>query len=75
MAHAMEDLFYYIREHRSLEFDYSALSSIILDCIDFIKVELYKIKEGETPDGDSKGLMESIKDYLVLIKESNASYP
>ncbi len=71
LAHTMEDLFYFIRENNPREVDYSTLSSLILDGVDFIKVELYKIKVGEAVNGDATGLMEGIKEYLSVIKRMN----
>ena len=73
LAHTMEDLFYFIREKKPLELDYTTLSSLILDGVDFIKVELYKIKVGESADGDASDLMESIQSYLSVLKEMNPS--
>jgi two-component system chemotaxis sensor kinase CheA len=72
IAHAMEDLFYYLREEKPQDFDCSALSDIILDGIDFIKVELEKIKAGDSPDGDPNILIENIKLFLAVLKQGNS---
>ena len=47
LAHAMEDLFYFIREEKPKNVDFSVITDLILECMDFIKVELEKIKNGE----------------------------
>jgi two-component system, chemotaxis family, sensor kinase CheA len=71
LAHAMEDLFYFIREHNPQVIDYTVLSNLILDGVDFIKVELHKIKSEEPVDGDASGLRQSIINFLKLVQEKN----
>lgn len=53
LAHSMEDIFYFIREKKPYIIDFSALSDLVLDGVDFIKNEINKIKIGVTADGDS----------------------
>lgn len=72
LAHTMEDLFYYIRDQKPKTLDFSLLSNLILEGIDFIKVELYKARIGEILDGDAEALIESIKSYLTVIKQNNS---
>lgn len=72
LAHSMEDLFYYLREQKPKELDYTLLSNLILDGIDFIKVELHKIKESVNVDGDSSSLIDQIREFLELLKEGNS---
>lgn len=67
-AHAMEDLFYYIREKKLNSYDCSALSDLVLQGVDFTKVELEKIKQGDKPDGDEKALINCIRDFLENLK-------
>ncbi|MFA6619462.1 MAG: chemotaxis protein CheA [Candidatus Neomarinimicrobiota bacterium] len=73
LAHAMEDFFFFVREEKPKGIDYSVLSDFILEGVDFIKVELQKIKNGDTTDGDPAPLIKNIKEYLVLIKKQNNS--
>jgi two-component system chemotaxis sensor kinase CheA len=63
LAHAVEDLFFYIREKRITDFNCSNLSDLVLGCVDFIKVELEKIKAKDVADGDSSIQIESILAY------------
>ena len=70
VAHAMEDLFYFIRENKPQEYDCPSLSDLILAGVDFIKVELEKIKQGNRPDGDADNLIENIKCFLAFLKEN-----
>jgi two-component system chemotaxis sensor kinase CheA len=69
MAHAMEDLFYFMREDKPKTYDCPALSDLILEGVDFIKVELEKLKSGDKPDGDVTVLLEKIKSFLEGLKQ------
>lgn len=71
LAHSVEDLFYYIREEKPSHIDNSAVTDIALESIDFIKVELKKIENGDEADGDASGLVEEIKSYLSTVKSDN----
>ncbi|HHW66290.1 MAG: two-component system, chemotaxis family, sensor kinase CheA [Epulopiscium sp.] len=73
LAHSMEDLFYYIREEKPKDIDYSVVSDLVLEGIDFIKIELQKIKDGQEVDGDCSQLINTIKEFLSLIKQQNPS--
>ncbi len=68
LAHAIEDLFYYIRDKKPEGMDHGALSDLVLDGIDFIKLEMEKVKNTDTPDGDPAGLIEKIEDFLHTLK-------
>ncbi len=71
LAHALEDLFYFIREERNQYVNFSAISDIVLDGVDFIKVELQKIKQNETADGKADNLISGIRDLLSYIKRDS----
>lgn len=68
VAHSIEDLFYFLREQKDVKVNCSDLSDIVFEAVDFVKVELEKIKEGESADGDPKGLLEDISLFLDKIK-------
>lgn len=71
-AHTIEDLFYYIREKKPENVDYSIVSDLVLEGIDFIKMELEKIKDGEKADGDPAALTSKINEYLLFLKEDSS---
>lgn len=71
-AHAMEDVFYYIRESKPENIDCSTLSDLIFAGIDFIKAELQVIQTGGKPETDAHELLAAIKEYLVKLKGSEA---
>lgn len=71
LAHRLEDVFYIIRNNDKLVYDFSELVDMVLESIDFFKIELMKIKNRENPDGDSEGLIERISKYIESIKDEN----
>jgi len=71
LAHSIEDLFYVIREEKPVHIDYSVLSDLVFEGIDFIKVEILKIKAGDEASENSSELIERIKYYLEELKQQN----
>lgn len=69
LAHTMEDIFYFLREKKPQKVDYSALSDFVLDGVDFMKVELEKIKNMDQPDGSATELVEQLKNFLLFLKK------
>ncbi len=68
LAHTMEDLFYYIREEKPEQMDWAALSDLVLEGVDFIKLELEKVKNADGLDGDPASLIEKIREFLAALK-------
>lgn len=68
LAHATEDLFFYIREEKPQNIDYTELTDLVLQVLDFIKLEVAKIQEGLPADGDITALQSLIQDTLRLYK-------
>ncbi|EHJ00686.1 CheA signal transduction histidine kinase [Clostridium sp. DL-VIII] len=73
VSHSIEDLFYFLRENKPENTDYSRLSDIVLDGIDFIKTEVDKVIEKKNPDGDASELILDIKKFLEELKGNNES--
>lgn len=71
LAHSIEDLFYFIREEKPENTECSKLSDLILECVDFIKVEMEKIKNDDQSDGNASSLIENIMDFLNILKQQN----
>ncbi|MFB9327335.1 chemotaxis protein CheW [Paenibacillus aurantiacus] len=71
LSHSLEDLFFFLREQKPAEVDYTQLSDMVLEGIDFIKVELHKIKSGDQPDGEAEALIGSIHRFLAELKAAN----
>lgn len=73
LAHTIEDLFYFIREEKPENMDCAVLSDLVLEGVDFIKLELEKVKNADSLDGDPSELIESIKWFLSSIKKGGNS--
>lgn len=73
LAHAMEDLFYLLREDGRENIDCLKLSDIVLKGIDFIKNEVEKIINGNGLEGDASNLILDIKCLLNKLTENNQS--
>ncbi len=69
LSHGMEDLFYYIRENNPENMDCALLSDLVLEGLDFIKLEIEKMKNADALDGDPSGLIEKIKSFLKTLQE------
>jgi two-component system chemotaxis sensor kinase CheA len=73
VAHCTEDLFYFIREDKPENMDISSLCDLVLEALDFMKLELEKIKNGDPADGEPELLIEKTKEYLGILKQNNNS--
>lgn len=73
LAHTIEDLFHFTREEKPKNVDCSALSDMVLESIDFIKLEVEKIKNHDSADGDASALINNIKNFLTDLKQNNIS--
>lgn len=71
LAHAIEDVFYYLRESKPKAVDCATLSDLLLAGIDFIKGEIEKIKLGRQADANSGALIDNITCFLEAIKGNN----
>lgn len=71
LAHAIEDVFFFIRESKPTEVDYSMLADLVLEGGDMIKEETDRIDAGEEADSDFSGFIGKVKDYLQDLKVSN----
>ena len=72
-SHAIEDLFFYLREHNPDGVDYSTLTDIVLAGMDFVKNEIAKISNDEKPDGDGSEIIATIKAFLSHLKGEDSS--
>lgn len=71
VAHRAEDLFDFIRKHIEDYIDYSEVPDLVLECLDFIRNELNKIKSGGTDSGDGSDITARVSQYLSQIKEKS----
>ena len=73
LAHSMEDLFFVLREEKPQNVDYSELSDLVLEGLDFIKVEIAKIRNSDEADGDASELIKSLSVFHATIKSQDSS--
>ncbi len=67
-AHAIEDMFFYLREERPADVDSEKIADVVLESMDFIKGEIAKIESGAQPDGVPDSIIENIGVVLKEIK-------
>lgn len=72
LAHSIEDIFFYLRDEKPKQIDYKSLTDLILDSVDFIKVEIEKIRNNDIADGEATELIHSLKNYLSNLKAINS---
>ncbi len=75
LAHNMEDLFYFLREERPKEINYKLLTDLLLSGLDFIKIEIEKIKRNMLSDGDPSDLIRSLQKYLMDLRKDAQDLP
>lgn len=69
LTHTIEDLFFYIREENPEQDFCTTLNDLIFDSIDFIKIELEKIRNRDHVDGIATELINRLKTFLEELKE------
>lgn len=67
-AHSVEDLFDFIRREKPQTINYSKLTDLVLELVDFVKQELEKIESTGVSDGNSTSQIEEVKEFLKSIK-------
>lgn len=58
-------------EEKPNNVDCSTLSDLVLEGVDFIKVEEEKIKNGDYPNGKASALLEGLERFLSVLKKEN----
>ncbi|MFB6466420.1 chemotaxis protein CheW [Cytobacillus sp. Hz8] len=72
LAHVLEDLFSLLREEKMRIEDHTQLTDLMLDGVDFIKVEIEKVKHCDPVDGDSTQIIEQANNFLKSLKLRSA---
>ncbi len=69
LTHSVEDIFDAIRNGLKLSVEHwEELIDLVLNTIDFLKDEISKVQEGQTPDGDIEELRDIAKELLKKAK-------
>ncbi len=72
-AHAIEDMFFYLREEQPANVNSEKIADVVLESMDFIKGELFKVESGMPAEGDCSDIVANIKVVLAEIKGGGAS--
>ena len=75
LAHAVEDIFFYIREKHPKVLDVSTITDFVLASSDFIRCEMDKLDDGMEADADSTEMCEQTHMFLRAMKEANGDDP
>ena len=68
-SHSIEDLFSHLRDGEGASLDnWGDIFDLVLDAVDYIKMELQKLQEGRTADGNPAGLIAQIQASLQELK-------
>ena len=71
LAHAIEDLYDFLRKKKPKEVNYSKITDLVLEATDFFKMEVESIELGDGAKGDSEELNTEIIEYLESLKFMN----
>ncbi len=75
ITHAVEDMFFFIRENKPEHIDYSRVCDIVLQTSDYTKGEIAKITNGLEADGPIDDLLVSIRSYLEVLRQGDEPIP
>ena len=75
LAHSVEDIFFYLRELHPQKVDVSSITDLVLEAVDFMKGEMDRLADGETPDASSAELRQKTEDFLRAMKVENGDDP
>ena len=74
-THVIEDLFFYLREKNPEKVDYTYITDLVLEVVDFVKLQLEKLQLNETLDEAPQVLKADIIKYLEELKRNNGDAP
>lgn len=75
LAHSVEDIFYYIRELHPKQVDTTAITDIVLNAVDFMRIEMDSLDAGNNPSMSSQELRDYTKNFLRNMKLANGDDP
>lgn len=72
LSHALEDLFDFLREHKTRKDDHHKICDFGFITLDMIKAEMAKIQDNGLPNGEFTGIIDEIKEFhSILHKRKN----
>lgn len=73
ISHSVEDLFSKIRDLGEHCPDWGSIFNIVLNAVDFIKLELAKIQSGGQADGDPTAMINGIEEFVKVMPGENGT--
>lgn len=73
LAHAVEDLFFILRENKPQQLDTPQIIDLVLGAVDFIKDQIACAESKQAVDGDASSLISTLHHYVSQLK--NGSEP
>lgn len=75
LSHAIEDMFYILRENKELNASISHLYDLVFKASDLLKAEIETIQDENSEPTDFSGLKEKIKVYIEALKNGEVAPP
>ncbi len=75
LAHAIEDMFYILRENKGINASITHLYEVVFNASDLLKAEVELIQDNESEPTDFSDLRNTIKDYIVVLKNGGGDPP
>lgn len=75
LAHAIEDIFFYIRELHPKKIDVSSVTDFVLAAVDFMQNEINVLDDGGKPSESSQGMRDASEAFLRQMKIDNGDDP
>ena len=73
LAHAVEDMFYIIREDKPVIHDTGRLYDLVFTASDLLKAEIDIVQDDDTPPTDFSAHMRAIREYAAVLKGVNTA--
>lgn len=71
LAHAIEDMFDFLKVNPDAVSDFGQIFDVLLETVDFFKLEVAKISGGDVADGSCDELVAVIKKHMVSLKSKS----
>ena len=75
LAHAIEDMFYIVREDKPVISDMRSLYDLVFTASDLLKAEIDLIQDEDSEPTDFSGQMTKIKNFAAMLKNGGAAAP
>ncbi len=75
LAHAIEDMFYIVREDKPVISDMRSLYDLVFTASDLLKAEIDLVQDEDSEPTDFSDTMTKIKDFAAMLKNGGASAP